>query len=300
MSMTDAGSPADASPAVRVLIVGSGGLLGSALGREFTGRLPFTALPRTALDLLDPKAVLACLLRLRPAIVINTSAWSDVDGAEDHPEGALAINAQAVADLTRACDAAGASLVHFSTDFVFDGLASAPYRESDAPAPLGAYGRSKLAGEQAVLASPGAHLVLRVCWLYGEGGRNFFSQVGNWLQQERELKVVSDQVSVPNNVRVLAAAVRQMVEMMLAHDAAWLRARGGLYHLSASGQASRYDYARAVQARMGSAARATLVPVPASEFVMKAQRPAWSVLDASRLQAAFGIRLPAWQDCIDA
>ena len=282
-----------------MLIVGSGGLLGSALCRAFTHRLPFTALPRTALDLLDADAVLSCLQRLRPAIVINTSAWSDVDSAEDHPDAALAINGRAVADLTRACDAAGASLIHFSSDFVFDGRARAPYRESDLPCPLSAYGRSKLAGEQAVLASQGAHLVLRVSWLHGDGGRNFFSQVGNWLQQDRELKVVSDQVSVPNHVRVLATAVRHLVEMVLIHDAAWLRARSGLYHLSAAGQASRYDYARALQSRLGPAARARLVPVPSSEFVMKARRPAWSVLEASRMQAAFGIRLPAWEDCLD-
>ena len=301
MNTTDAVFPTpDATPPPRLLIVGSGGLLGSALCRAFAGRVAFMALPRSDLDLLDATAVRACMLRLRPAIVINTSAWSDVDGAEDHADAALAINAQAVADLSGACDAAGASLIHFSTDFVFDGRKREPYVESDLPAPLGAYGRSKLAGEQAVLASAGAHLVLRVCWLYGPGGRNFFSQVGQWLQQDRELKVVSDQVSVPNNVDVLATAVREIVEMALAQDAAWLQARRGLYHLSAAGRASRYDYALAVQAKMGAAAKARLVPVPASEFVMKAQRPQASVLDASRLQAAFGIRLPAWQDCIGA
>jgi dTDP-4-dehydrorhamnose reductase len=291
-------APVEPAPP-RVLIVGSGGLLGSALCREFTGRVAFTALGRTALDLLDAPAVLKALLRLRPAIVINTSAWSDVDGAEDHADAALAINGQAVAGLTRACDAAGASLIHFSTDFVLDGRKREPYLESDPTGPLSAYGRSKLAGEQAVLASPGAHLVLRVCWLYGEGGRNFFSQVGTWLQQDRELKVVADQVSVPNNVRVLAAAVRELVGLMLAHEASWLQARRGLYHLSAAGRASRYDYARALQTRMGAAAKARLVPVPAGDFPMKAQRPACSVLDASRLQAAFGIRLPSWTDCLD-
>jgi dTDP-4-dehydrorhamnose reductase len=278
----------------RVLIVGAGGLLGAALQAALAADFDVTALTRAQLDLLDPMAVALTLERLRPTVVVNASAWSDVDAAEDHAAAADAINHLAVAALVSACARAACSLVHFSSDFVFDGRKRSPYVEEDAAQPLGVYGLSKLAGEQAVLASGGPHLVLRLSWLYGAGGRNFFSSVREWLQQDRELRVVADQVSVPNPVQLVAAALRHVLTQARAQGPHYLAERRGLYHLSASGQASRYEFAQAVQAALGGLAKARLLPAKAADFGLKAQRPAYSALGSARFESRFGIVLPSW------
>jgi dTDP-4-dehydrorhamnose reductase len=280
---------------MKTVLLGSNGLLGGAVSAQ--GAHEFIAPRHAELDLLDFAAVNSWIAFHAPDVVINCTAYSQVDTAEDEPEKADALNHLAVKNLAKACDAANASLVHFSTDFVFDGTKGSAYVETDAPNPLGAYGASKLAGEQAVMASPGAHVAFRVSWLYGAAGKNFFSGVRNWLQEERHLPIVSDQTSTPNDVTNLARVLNAWLSLAKNHPTgskAFFQQNKGLYHFSAPEVMSRYEFAQHVAEDLkskGIAVKATMEPVPASRFPMKAKRPAHSGLSSDKFQQQFGIKL---------
>jgi dTDP-4-dehydrorhamnose reductase len=278
---------------MKAVLLGSNGLLGGAVSAQ--GAHEFVALPHAELDLLDFAAVHAFMQQHRPDVVINCTAYSQVDLAEDESDQAYALNHHAVQNLVAACDAVKSSLVHFSTDFVFDGTKGSAYAESDAPNALSVYGASKLAGELAVLASTGAHFAFRVSWLYGEKGKNFFSGVRNWLQEERHLPIVSDQTSTPNDVRNLARVLNAWLSLAKDHPTgckAFFQQHKGLYHFSAPDVMSRYEFAQQVAEDLktqGIQVKATMEPVPASRFPMKAKRPAHSGLSSAKFQEAFGI-----------
>jgi dTDP-4-dehydrorhamnose reductase len=280
---------------MKAVLLGSNGLLGGAVAAQ--GAHEFIAPRHAELDLLDHVAVRAWIAAQKPDVVINCTAYSQVDTAEDEPEKAYALNHLAVKNLVEACDAVRTSLVHFSTDFVFDGNKGSAYVESDVPNALSVYGASKLAGEQAVLASPGAHFAFRVSWLYGTAGKNFFSGVRNWLQEERHLPIVSDQSSTPNDVTNLARVLNAWLSVAKAHPAgskAFFQGRNGLYHFSAPEIMSRFEFAQRVSKDLkskGIPVKATIEPVPASRFPMKAKRPAHSGLNSEKFQKQFGIKL---------
>ncbi len=279
---------------MKAVLLGSNGLLGGAVSAQ--GAHEFIAPRHSELDLLDHAAVSAWIEAQAPDVVINCTAYSQVDLAEDEPLVADALNHLALKNLTAACDTVQASLVHFSTDFVFDGTKGSAYVETDAPNPLGVYGASKLAGEQAVLSSSGAHFAFRVSWLYGAAGKNFFSGVRNWLQEERHLPIVSDQTSTPNDVTNLARVLNEWLSLAKNHPAgcqAFFQQHKGLYHFSAPQTMSRYEFAQRVVEDLkskGIQVKATMEPVPASRFPMKAKRPAHSGLDSNRFQNQFGIK----------
>jgi dTDP-4-dehydrorhamnose reductase len=285
---------------MKTIILGASGLLGRHIAAQWAQIEGMQCLTpsHAELDLCDHAAVVAYIAQHPSALVINCTAYSAVDAAENEPNLAAALNHHAVASLVRACDAASASLVHFSTDFVFDGLqngtnATRPYTEDDAPHPLGIYGATKLAGERAVLASSGAHYVFRVSWLYGLGGQNFFSQVADWLQQDRHLRIVSDQVSVPNDAARLAQALVQWQALWAglggADRAQFLQQHRGLYHVVGGAAMSRLDYAQQVAKALGSKAIARIEGVPASTFAAVAQRPGYSAMSADKFARVFGI-----------
>ena len=280
---------------MKAVLLGSNGLLGGAISAQAAHE--FIAPKHAELDLLDHEAVRVWMLQHRPDIVINCTAYSQVDTAEDEHEKAGALNYLAVQNLVAASDAVQCSLVHFSTDFVFDGMKGRAYLESDVPNPLGVYGASKLAGEQAVLASPGAHFAFRVSWLYGAAGKNFFSGVRNWLQEERHLPIVSDQTSTPNDVTNLARALNEWLSFAKNYSSgspAFFQQHKGLYHFSAPEIMSRYEFAQRVAEDLtsnGIQVKATMEPVPASRFPMKAKRPAHSGLNSDKFQKQFGIKL---------
>ncbi len=280
---------------MKTVLLGSNGLLGLAISEACAHE--FIAPSHAELDLLDAPKLQAWIAAQRPDLVINCTAYSQVDQAEDEPERAHALNHHAVAHLAQACDAVQASLLHFSTDFVFDGRKGSAYVESDAPNALSVYGQSKLAGERAVLASPGAHFIFRVSWLYGATGKNFFSGVRHWLQEERHLPIVSDQTSTPNDVRRLARALSAWLDLAAEHPSgchAFFAQHRGLYHFSAPQIMSRYTFAQQVAQELqaqGIAVKATMEPVPASRFPMKATRPQHSGLNSEKFQRSFGIRI---------
>ncbi len=279
---------------MKAVLLGSNGLLGGAVSAQ--GAHEFIAPRHAELDVLDYEAVRAWIATTKPDVVINCTAYSQVDTAEDEPDNADALNHLAVKNLVEACYTVQASLVHFSTDFVFDGKKGSAYVESDTPNALGVYGASKLAGEQAVLRSPGAHFAFRVSWLYGAAGKNFFSGVRNWLQEERHLPIVSDQTSTPNDVTNLARVLNAWLSLAKNHPEgckAFFQQHKGLYHFSAPEIMSRYEFAQRVAEDLkskGIAVKATMESVPASRFPMKAKRPAHSGLDSSRFQNQFGIK----------
>ena len=239
-----------------------------------------------------PDSLPALLDRLRPALVVNAAAYTAVDRAEQEPEAAFRANAQAPGVIARWCAAQGVPLVHYSTDYVFDGQGRAPYREDAPTAPLGVYGTSKRDGEDAVRAAGGRHLIFRTAWVYAAHGGNFLRTMLRLSAERDELRVVADQIGTPTPAALIADVT--------AHA---LRHPGGLsgtWHLTASGQTSWHGFAEALFAEAlaaGVLAKAPLVEaIPSSQYPTPAKRPAWSVLDNRRLQQDFGIVLPAWQD----
>jgi dTDP-4-dehydrorhamnose reductase len=282
---------------VTLLVCGHDGQLAQALQRRLAGQ-DCIALGHAALDLRDPAAIRRTLRELRPRAVINAAAYTAVDLAEREADAAFALNATAPGVLAEEAAALGAPLIHFSTDYVFDGRKPGAYQEQDAPNPLGVYGRSKLAGERAVAAVGGPHLILRTSWVYSGHGRNFLLTLQRLLHERDEVKVVDDQIGAPTWAGDLADATARLLERWQQGEAgAW-----GLYHLTAAGETSWFGFAQAIAERLRSTGErcARLLPIPSSEYPTPASRPLNSRLDSSRLHRHWGIALPDWRDGLDA
>jgi dTDP-4-dehydrorhamnose reductase len=267
----------------RWLVTGAGGML----GREVVALLgsDVTALSRADLDITDRSAVVGAVAD--HDVVVNTAAWTDVDGAEAHEAAATAVNGDAVALLATACADAGARLIHISTDYVFDGHGTAPYAEDAPTAPINAYGRSKLVGERATLSAGG--YVVRTAWLYGAHGRNFVATMLNLAATRETVDVVTDQVGQPTWARALAA---QLVE--LGGRAVAGAAPPGVYHGTATGVASWFDLARATFTTAGLDPE-RVRPTTSDRFVRPAERPTYSVLGHDRWTRAGVALQPDWQ-----
>lgn len=270
---------------MRILLTGAGGQLGRQLLLQ-GGDHAITAHLRGELDIADLDAVRAAVSAARPDLVLNAAAFNDVDGAETHPDAAFAGNALGPRNLALAAAEAGAAVLHVSTDYVFDGAKGAPYHEFDRPAPLSAYGRSKLAGEVAVREMNPRHYVVRTSWVYEAQGKNFPKTLRALAAKQRELRIVSDVKGSPTSAVHLAAAILRLVDS----------GAFGTYHLAGGGEgASWYDLAVVFFRALGLDTR--LVPVPASEFPRPAPRPAYSVL---RTIQSPRIVLPPWQEGVAA
>lgn len=287
---------------MKCLLVGADGQLGFELSRALapfgelacttlTGRAP-GGVACEALDLSDASQVAALAARHRPDLIVNAAAYTAVDRAEDEPALSRAINADAVAVLARYCADNGARLVHYSTDYVFDGAATRPYREDDATAPLGVYGRTKLDGEDAVRASGCAHMIFRTAWVYAARGHNFLRTMLRLAAERDELRVVADQVGSPTPARWLA----QVTALALAQG----KGIDGTWHVVADGETSWHGFAAAIvedAVAAGLLERAPLVtPIATADFPTRARRPAYSRLDTGKLARDFGLRLPDWRE----
>jgi dTDP-4-dehydrorhamnose reductase len=244
----------------------------------------------------DQPATLAALVeRIAPTLVVNAAAYTAVDKAEDDEAAAFRANAEAPGVLAKACASLGIPLVHYSTDYVFDGQGTRPYREDDATAPLGVYGASKLAGEEAVRAAGGDHLILRTAWVYGARGHNFLRTMVRLGAERDELRVVADQVGTPTPAYLIADTTARLLG---THE----QARGTL-HLTASGATSWHGFAEAIvtgAAARGLLARAPRVtPITTADFPTRAQRPAYSRMEVARLESVLGEPMPGWQTGLD-
>jgi len=275
-----------------LLILGGEGQIGSALAALDWPGWTVTALDRREGDITAASTAQA-ILRRRPRVVVNAAAYTDVEGAEADPAAALRVNARAPRQLAEACAAAGAWLIHYSTDYVFDGAKPGAYVESDAPGPLNVYGASKLAGEQAIVASACRHLILRTSWVYSGQGSNFTTKILARARLGQALRVVDDQFGAPTWAHALALATQRAIGMLDRTQAAG-PALSGIYHLSAAGRCNWYEVAKAALELSGLTVPVT--PVAAAMFGAVARRPANSVLDSSRFAATFGCRIAPWRE----
>jgi dTDP-4-dehydrorhamnose reductase len=276
-----------------ILLIGSAGQLGFELARVLPAYGQVVALDRAALDLADADAVIAAVRSARPRLIVNAAAYTAVDRAESEPGQADAINTRAPGILAEEAKRASALLIHYSTDYVFDGESEAPYDEQAVPNPINAYGRSKLGGERAIAAAGGASLVLRTSWVYGLRGQNFLTTMRRLAAEREELRVVADQMGTPNWTRFLADATA----LLVGRGTTELAERAGLYHLSGSGSTSWFDFARAIFA---GADRPRVVPITSAEYPTAARRPRRSVLDGGKFTDTFGLALPPWDEMLHA
>jgi dTDP-4-dehydrorhamnose reductase len=272
---------------MRVLVTGAGGMCGREFVLAAEGRQhDVAALTHRDLDVCDAGAIGTALGRHRPDVIVNCAAWTDVDGAESGEAAALAINGVAPGLLAAAANDVGARLVHISTDYVFDGRSAKPYVESDATGPRSAYGRTKLAGEAAVVAVGGPHAIVRTSWLFGPAGRNFVAtMLGLAAEGREEVAVVADQIGCPTFAGHLAGALVEIAEREL----------DGVMHVAASGHCSWAELAAEAFRQAGASCRVR--PVSTSEFPLPAERPRRSVIVSERPEVP---RLPPWQDGLAA
>ncbi len=277
---------------MKILIAGAQGQLGLALIRRLAETHQVLAPGRADLDITHRERCAAAVAGTQPDLVLNCAAYTAVDRAESEPDAAFAVNANGAENLAAACRGIGVMLVHFSTDYVFDGAGSRPYIETDAVAPQSVYGASKLAGERAVHDSGADHLILRLSWVYGNDGGNFYKTMLRLATERPVLRVVTDQWGTPNYTADLADAVAIAIDRPRAE----LARLGGLYHLSATDTTNWCEFARAIVRGAGMEERVAVEAISTSEYPTAAKRPAFSALDASRFATVFGCELPRWQD----
>jgi dTDP-4-dehydrorhamnose reductase len=269
---------------LRILLTGRDGQVGWELQKALAPLGELTALGPAELDLAHPERIRDLVREAKPGIIVNAAAYTAVDNAESERDAAFAVNATAPGILAEETKRNGALLVHYSTDYVFDGAKPAPYVEEDEPSPLNVYGASKLAGERAIAASGCRHLILRTSWVYGPRGSNFYLTMLRLARERPELRVVDDQVGAPTSSLAIARATAQL----LRRDAL------GLYHMCAAGETTWCGFARAILARAGVAT--PVVAIGTEDYPMPAKRPRNSRLDCSRLNATFGVALAPWEE----
>ncbi len=290
---------------MKILLLGKNGQVGWELQRSLAPLGALIALDRHGAgtlcgDIGDLDGLAATVRAVQPQVIVNAAAYTAVDKAEGEPEGAQRLNALAPGVMAREAAACGALLVHYSTDYVFDGSGDRPWREDDATGPLSVYGRTKLEGEQAIVASGCAHLILRTSWVYAARGGNFAKTMLRLAQERERLTVIDDQWGAPTGAELIADVSAQALAQLRAQPA-----KAGTYHLAAAGHTTWFAYAKHViaQARQAQSAikiKATEVaPIATADYPTPARRPHNSRLDTRRLESTFGLTLPPWQQGVD-
>lgn len=286
---------------MRILLTGATGQVGhelaNVLGGHGTGNdggHDVIAPTRDQCDLADPASLRRAINDARCDLIINPAAYTAVDRAEQEPGLARAVNADAPALLADEARKRSIPLIHFSTDYVFDGTATEPYAEDHPTAPINVYGQTKLDGERAIQSSGCAHIILRTAWVYGRHGKNFLLTIERLARERPRLTIVADQRGTPNWARALARATAQVA----GRSRDELSERSGIYHLSGRGETTWHGFATAIVESMALPKVIEVVPIATVDFPTPARRPAYSVLSGARLQRAFGIELPLWKDSL--
>ena len=281
---------------MKILITGSTGQLSRELQLALAGEGKVLALGHKLLDLAEPAQIRRQVRLLRPDLIINAAAYTAVDPAQDDRDRAFAVNAIGPGVLAEEAAALGVPLIHYSTDYVFDGRKNGPYSEEDVPAPLSVYGASKLAGEQAIQAVGGDHLILRTSWVYSLHGRNFLLTMRRLLQERDSLSVVDDEIGAPTWAGTIAAVTAEMVRKRRSG----VGGPSGLYHLTARGETSWYGFACHIAQHLQSQGllRARIEPILSANYPTAAQRPLNSRLSCARLQRDWQITLPDWETAL--
>lgn len=297
----------------KILLIGRNGQVGSDLGASLPKLAETIALDRQHLDLSNPREIRQTIRQIRPSFIVNAAAYTAVDQAETDQTTVRSINAEAPGIIAEEARQIGAGLVHYSTDYVFDGTKNTPYEEADSPNPLSVYGQTKLAGETAIRDTGVPHLLFRTAWVYSTRGRNFLLTVLRLATQREELRIVRDQFGAPTSSREIAQTTANILELISQQREGTFDLSGfsGTYHLTAAGVTTWYDFATAIleeSSQMSAApawfASATnglpikarrIVPIRTEEYPTPARRPSYSVLSNSRLTQAFGVRLADWR-----
>jgi len=276
----------------KILLVGKNGQVGWELQRTLASLGDVVAIDRQGMDLANPDSIRNAIRATRPDLIVNAAAYTAVDKAESEPELAMAINGIAPGIMAEEAKRLGATVIHYSTDYVFDGTKKSPYVEEDVPNPINVYGKTKLAGEQAIQAAGIPHLILRTSWVYGLRGRNFLLTILRLAKERDELKIVNDQIGAPTWSRMIAEATGQM----LAQRKLDLREVGGVYNLTAAGRTSWHSFTQAIIENTSNQTQSSprLIPIATHEYPLPAPRPLYSILSNDKLSRVFGMKLPAW------
>jgi len=280
---------------MKILLIGKNGQVGWELRRTLAPLAEVVAVDYPEVNFTDTPALRRFVAGARPDVVLNAAAYTAVDKAEKETELCRQLNAVAPGVLAEEAKKAGALMVHYSTDYIFDGTKTSPYVENDAPNPLGVYGRTKLEGDRGIKASGADHLIFRLCWVYGARGQNFMLTMQRLAREREKLRVVGDQFGCPTWSRMIAEATAQALKQVLSGpDRA---AYNGEYHLAAGGQANWHEFASRIIELMPEAERKcrAVEKITTPEYPTPAKRPAYSVLDCGKLQKTFGLRLPNWE-----
>lgn len=281
---------------MKILITGGAGQVGWELCRSLAIHGDILAPARDEMDLASADSIVSAVRAFRPELIVNAAAYTAVDKAESEIELAMKVNGEAPRILAEEAARLGAGLIHYSTDYVFDGTKAAPYIEEDEVGPINAYGSTKLAGEKAVAEANPAYLILRTSWVYAPRGRNFLLTVLRLARERKELKVVNDQYGAPTPARLIAEATACVVARLSrrAHvNSDQLAEMAGVYHLTSAGRATWYEFA--LEILRGNQASPKIVPIPTEAYPSPAKRPHNSVLDNTRFTETFGIALPDWK-----
>jgi dTDP-4-dehydrorhamnose reductase len=278
-----------------ILLFGANGQLGAKLKSLLATRGIVRAVSHAELDLRDLTKLRTFIVEAKPTLIVNAAAYTAVDAAETDAEHAHLVNADAPRVMAEVAAERKALLVHYSTDYVFDGIAHTPYTEESPVNPLGVYGTSKLAGEQAVADSGAAHLILRTAWLYSNRGKNFLNTMMRLAAERDELRVVNDQAGCPTYADLVAVASLQILDDMFFRSSLQME-RCGLYHIACQGETTWWGFAQRIIEQVGLAERVRVLPITTAEYPTPAKRPAYSVLSSDKLGRVFGIRLPQWEE----
>lgn len=275
---------------MKILVTGANGQLGNELQnlleKDFPGQALYTDI--ADLDLTDEQAVQAYVTKNEVTHIINCAAYTAVDKAEEDKLQCAAVNVDAVKNIAKAADANGIKVIHISTDYVFDGTAHRPYRESDKVNPISQYGTTKRKGETALLALAPESIIIRTAWLYSPYGHNFVKTILRMADEGKTLKIVSDQIGTPTYATDLAKAI---IKILQSHQ--WVE---GIYHFANEGVCSWYDFAKAIIRISGK--KANVVPIPTEDYPTPAARPYYSILDKCRIKATYGVSIPHWEESL--
>jgi dTDP-4-dehydrorhamnose reductase len=280
---------------VKILLTGASGQVGYELARSLQGLGQVVAVDRRRMDLADLDQVRDVIRSVRPGLIVNPAAYTAVDKAESEPALAHRINAEAPAVMAQEAKLLGAALVHYSTDYVFDGAGTGAYRETDATGPINVYGQSKLAGEQAIAAAGVPHLILRTSWVYGMRGKNFLLTMLRLARERDELRVVSDQHGAPTWSRTIADTTALILSQARVGGPSWWQAHSGSYHLTSQGQTTWFAFTQAILE--AAQIDCKLIPIPSTDYPVPARRPANSVLNCNKLMSNFCL-LPDWKTAL--
>jgi len=282
----------------KMLVFGRVGQVGWELRHKLACLGPVTGVEYPEIDFTKPDSIRNAVRAAAPAVIINAAAYTAVDKAETEPEIAMAINGTAPGVLAEEARRLGSILVHYSTDYVFDGAKQSAYLEADAPNPQNVYGKSKLAGDEAIQAVGGDYLILRTSWVYGARGSNFLLTMLRLAMERDELRIVDDQTGAPTTSECIAQATANLLAQLLAPQGGGLQGRSGIYNLTNAGETTWFGFAKAFLTKHYGTETPKLIPIPTSEFPRPAKRPANSRLSCQRLEETFGAVMPHWEDAL--